>query len=837
MTLTRYIAAVPGLLFTILCALPLNAQTLSENGSRITFSEPWLTISLDLNKFIDPANPQDDTIAQVTGGLFRGDGHEALLARLLAVPAYRLRYQSLAETAQRRASEGVSSDRADASERTQGGEGNDVLFILSGDSQADINGGAGHNLGVIVGSGNKMTLNLRAARLQVLLGGDGPDLVIAGGRSTIMVDAGSGSDIIIGSAANDVLSGGLGDDLVDGGAGNDLIRGGDGDDQLLGSVGDDYLDGGAGSDRLVGGDGNDVLSGQEGDDVLEGGEGTDIAIFRGKVSEYRILRLDERTVRVVDSRFGRDGSDTLQNIEGLAFSDWSSIRLDESTPIPMDDTLYVLPEPDTVSSARGRLPGPLYRIASSRILANDLLPVGGVSVIRALLDENGQEIPQGVWRPVRGGLATWSAQGEVMVKSINFPDDMSFRYRIISSGARAFAWSAANRKPEEIWATVVLRTRWFNTQHVSRPRECNASCTLEPDEEHLILTGEMSANGAGNDLPNILTGNRADNVLDGGRGADLMQGGGGADTYFVDHPDDRIEEKDQEGIDTVLAAIELPALPPAVENLALLPGVVSGTGNELANRIWGNAGANILMGLAGDDLLDGGKGADRLIGGLGNDTFFVDEADDLVIELDGEGSSDTVCSEITYSLPPHVENLRLIGSGGIHGRGNQLDNHIIGNPGNNLLQGEAGNDTLEGGAGNDRLEGGSGDDRYVYRPNEGHDVIREDGQWGGGLDTLEFAPNFKPASLRLMRQGDDLVITRDGLTLITVSGWYEGKAHRIERITAGGYLLDAEAAEALAAASAQHDVSSAATEFPGGRLSPETREPDLRFWIKIRNGH
>ncbi len=316
-----------------------------------------------------------------------------------------------------------------------------------------------------------------------------------------------------------------------------------------------------------------------------------------------------------------------------------------------------------------------------------------------------------------------------------------------------------------------------------------------------------------------------------------MRGGLGSDTYFFDHRDDRIEEKDQEGIDTVLAVIELPALPPAVENLILLPGVVGGTGNEQANRIQGSAGANVLMGLAGDDLLDGGKGADRLIGGLGNDTFIVDDAGDQVIELEGEGLSDTVFSDIPYTLPPNVENLRLIGRGGIHGRGNELDNRIVGNPGDNLLQGEAGNDTLEGGPGNDRLEGGSGDDRYVFRPNEGHDVIRENGTSGGGQDTLEFAPGFKPASLRLKRQGDDLVIARDGLTLITVGGWYEGKAHRIERITAGGYSLAAEAAEALVAASVQHDASSAASESPDGRLSLETQEPDLRFWIKIKNGH
>ena len=63
------------------------------------------------------------------------------------------------------------------------------------------------------------------------------------------------------------------------------------------------------------------------------------------------------------------------------------------------------------------------------------------------------------------------------------------------------------------------------------------------------------------------------------------------------------------------------------------PATLSGTGNALANNIYGNSGVN---------LLDGGAGADMLMGGAGDDVFIfnVGQANgDTVTDFAGNGAA------------------------------------------------------------------------------------------------------------------------------------------------------------------------------------------------------
>ncbi|CUR30418.1 hypothetical protein PL9214290008 [Planktothrix tepida PCC 9214] len=207
--------------------------------------------------------------------------------------------------------------------------------------------------------------------------------------------------------------------------------------------------------------------------------------------------------------------------------------------------------------------------------------------------------------------------------------------------------------------------------------------TLSDNVENLTLTGTAALNGTGNSLANSIIGNPANNILDGSSGADLLQGQTGDDTYNVDNTGDIVTELAGEGNDLVQSSITY-TLPDNVENLTLTgTAAINGIGNSLANSIIGNSGNNIL---------DGGSGADPLQGKTGNDTYIIDNPDDIVTELAGEGT-DLVQSSITYTLPDHVENLTLTGTAALNGTGNSLNNIITGNTANNLLYGETGNDT------------------------------------------------------------------------------------------------------------------------------------------------
>ncbi|OAM52090.1 hypothetical protein A7981_00960 [Methylovorus sp. MM2] len=250
--------------------------------------------------------------------------------------------------------------------------------------------------------------------------------------------------------------------------------------------------------------------------------------------------------------------------------------------------------------------------------------------------------------------------------------------------------------------------------------------------EYLTLLGEAAIYATGNTSNNKLTGNAADNIFDGGGGVDTMAGGAGDDIYYVDSTTDSIQESLEEGIDTIYSTVTL-TLAANVENLNLLEtGAINGSGNALNNYITGNSQINKLYGNDGNDTLDGGAGADSLTGGNGDDTYIIDNIADVISET-STGGSDTVVTNISYTLGLYLENLTLSGNSLISGTGNTLNNLVNGNDANNTLYGLVGNDTLDGGVGNDTLYGGAGDDTYIV--DSQNDVVQE--LVGEGTDTIQ----------------------------------------------------------------------------------------------------
>ncbi|CAO3379224.1 cadherin-like domain-containing protein [Azospirillum argentinense] len=245
-------------------------------------------------------------------------------------------------------------------ERVFSGSGNDILTATGSITLVEINGGAGDDL--LVGSAFDDTLRGDAGD-DTLFGGAGNDVLVGGGGNNVLfggagddrlyvdtqtasLDGGAGNDTVYArysggvtldlSASIELFNGSVGSDTVTavnassaveliGGDGDDSLTGGAYADSLRGDNGNDWLDGGDGNDTLSGGSGNDILTGGGGNDLLDGGAGDDTAVFVGSVRGYAFTRTGAGwTIRDLN---GSDGTDTLQRIELVQFSD-ALVRLD-----------------------------------------------------------------------------------------------------------------------------------------------------------------------------------------------------------------------------------------------------------------------------------------------------------------------------------------------------------------------------------------------------------------------------------------------------------------------------------------------------------------------------
>ena len=177
------------------------------------------------------------------------------------------------------------------------------------------------------------------------------------------------------------------------------------------------------------------------------------------------------------------------------------------------------------------------------------------------------------------------------------------------------------------------------------------------------------------------------------------------------------------------------------------------TGGAGDDELFGFGGADSLLGGNGNDAFFGGAGAaDTLQGGLGVDTYFVDDAADIIVELAGEGR-DVAAAAFDYALGAGV-SVELMTTGWIGGTatialtGNEIGNEIWGNDGANALLGGGGNafDALIAFGGNDRLDGGGGFDLLVG---------------GTGQDSFVFASALVPADADLIADfsgADDTIL-------------------------------------------------------------------------------
>ena len=129
----------------------------------------------------------------------------------------------------------------------------------------------------------------------------------------------------------------------------------------------DSLTGDANNNILIGGSGNDLITGGGGNDTIDGAGGSfDTAVYSGTHNQYTISLIQTGNLAgtVTDHVAGRDGMDTLQNIEFLKFSDGiydvvaGQFLSNDHAPVAVNDS-FTTPENTALS------------VPASGVLAND----------------------------------------------------------------------------------------------------------------------------------------------------------------------------------------------------------------------------------------------------------------------------------------------------------------------------------------------------------------------------------------------------------------------------------------------------------------------------------
>lgn len=216
---------------------------------------------------------------------------------------------------------------------------NNVIGGVLGSGGLDGQGNVVLGLGGVLGGG---TVDAGGSPVGGVLGGLGQTVTGVGGTvsSVGQILQGLGVDIGTiggGSGGGGSGGGGLGGGLGSGGTGgpgagpggtpaNGPTSTGSSGVQVYHTPNGDILMGASGDEVMTGNAGNDHFYGLSGNDTIDGSGGYDTAFYRGARAEYT-GSFNGGVLTLADNVAGRDGTDTIKNVERISFTD-STVAFD-----------------------------------------------------------------------------------------------------------------------------------------------------------------------------------------------------------------------------------------------------------------------------------------------------------------------------------------------------------------------------------------------------------------------------------------------------------------------------------------------------------------------------
>ncbi|MBU1237114.1 MAG: hypothetical protein KJ634_03090, partial [Gammaproteobacteria bacterium] len=454
---------------------------------------------------------------------------------------------------------------------------------------------------------------------------------------------GSGSDFITGDGGDDIVLGGDGDDKLNGGDGNDMLYGGDGNDTLYGDAGNDVLDGGAGNDKLDGGTGNDTYlfgpgSGQDhisnyvvagSKDIIRLGTG----VLPGQVSLRRaydslVLSIDGTTDTLQVDSFFQNANCEVQEIEFADGTVWDVAYIRQAVQVPTEgnDEIWAYDATDSVLSGGGgddQVHGAEGNDTLNGDAGRDYIRGGGGNDTLSGGADNDHLYGDAGDDVLDGGTGVDNLCGGDGNDTLYGGDGNDTLYG--DAGNDVLDGGAGNDKLDGGTGNDTYLFGRGGGQDKIYNHDTSAGKTDVIRFADDIATSDIKVSRSGDNL--ILTIVRTTDSVT----VQSYFNGDGAGGYQVD------EIRFGDG---------------TVWNLDIIK-IITTTGTEAADTLYGYAAADSLSGLGGndtlfghggDDVLDGGTGNDYLNGGAGSDTYLFgrDCGQDRILDYDGTAGNTDV---------------------------------------------------------------------------------------------------------------------------------------------------------------------------------------------------